>query len=460
MSVSDDIIARASELYAKLNAQGASIPPRLIELVTAGKTEYDLSDPLAGSTSEMSYQSEPTPTKHLSKAQKQPLGELNMNLGNFILPNVNQAEIPVYEGQKARYKELTKGKSGRLEKAHLNELPRESREGELERVKSFKPSKQVNLRDIHEIRVRKIPTLGYSRLNKVHVTRADRVKLDKATSYTDKSIPNLRDLNTIKIRVAKYQVDSLTHLVSRKWKASPHARELNLGNFEPTKGINLTRVIRAKNARNTISHVDFDLRRAKISLTQSYLANRSEPLAVDWVDFDRWLTGIRRSVTHVKMITINQVRMGKVPTPSNEILDELLMSFKGIAMRASITKTLDRMTDKQRQAFEEHTGGLDELVHRLVDGLLNSYHYGHSYDMNPTDQEYIDAFRADLRAINNALHDLVLNIKKEIEGMWQAYHNVKIKRVEERESTLGGFLNPEQVKNLRNADMGYMDPNF
>lgn len=460
MSVSSDIIARASELYAKLNAQGASIPPRLIELVTAGKTEYDLSDPLAGTTSEVSYESESTPTKALSKAQKQPLGELNMSLGNFVLPTVNQAEMPTYEGQKARYKELTKGKSGRLEKAKLNELPRESRAGEVERVESFKPTRQVNLRDIHEIRTRKINKLGYSRLNKVHMTRADRVKLDKATSYTDKSAPNLRNLSTIKPRVAKYPPDLLTRLISKKWKGHPPLRESTLGDFEPTRGINLTRVIRAKNARNTISHVDFDLRRAKISLTQSYLANRSEPLAIDMVDFDRWLNGIRRSVAHVKMATINQAIVNKAPTPSNSILDELLEQFKEIAKDASIKGTLAKMTDKQRQAFEDYTGGTAELVKRLVSNLLNHYQYGHSYDMNPTDPGYIDAFRADLNALNNALHALERDIEDEVGDMWEAYHDEETRRSEERESTIGGILTREEVKNLRDADMGYMDPNF
>lgn len=460
MSVSSDIIAKASELYAKLNAQGASIPPRLIELVTAGKSEYDLSDPLAGTTSEVSYQSESIPTKALSKAQKQPLGELNMSLNNFTLPSANQAEMPAYEGQKARYKELTKGKSGRLEKAKLNELPRESRVGELERLKSFKPTRQVNLRDIHEIRTHKINKLGYSRLNKVHLTRVDRVKLDKATSYTDKSIPNLRELSTIKIKVAKYPPDMLTRLISKKWKGHPPLRESTLGDFEPTKGINLTRVIRTKNATKTVSHVDFDLRRAKISLTQSYLANRAEPLAIDMVDFDKWLNGIRRSVAHVKMATINQAIVNKAPTPSNSILDELLEQFKEIAKDASIKGTLAKMTDKQRQAFEDYTGGSNELVKRLVSNLLNHYMFGHSYDMNPTDPEYIDAFRADLRALNNALHALEKDIDEEIEGMWGAYHDEQTKKAEERESTIGGILTAEEVKNLRDADMGYMDPNF
>ena len=460
MSVSNDIIAKASELYAKLNAQGASIPQRLIELVTAGKTEYDLSDPLAGTTSELSYESESTPTKALSKAQKQPLGELSMSLGNITLPSVNQAEMPTYEGQKARYKELTKGKSGRLEKARLNELPRESRIGELEQLKDFKPTKQVNLRDMSEIRTRKLPGLGYSRLNKVPLPIPSRGELDKVTSYTDKSMPNLRDLSTIKIRVAKYPPDLLTHLISKKWKGNPPVRESTLEGFEPTKGINLTRVIRAKNARNTIKHVDFDLRRAKISLTQSYLANRSEPLAIDMVDFDRWLNGLRRSVTHVKMMTVSQVSVTKAPTPSNEILDELVESFKDIAKSASINGTLAKMTDKQQQAFEDHTGGAEELVNRLVSNLLNHYMFGHSYDMNPTDPEYIDAFRADLRALNNALHALEKDIDEEIEGMWEAYHDEQTKKAEERESTIGGILNREQVANLRDADMGYMDPNF
>lgn len=460
MSVSDDIIAKASELYAKLNAQGASIPPRLIELVTAGKTEYDLSHPLAGTTSEVSYQGESTPTKALSKAQKQPLGELNMNLGNFTLPNVNQVEMPKYEGQKARYKELTKGKSGRLEKAKLNELPRESRVGEVEQLESFKPSKQVNLRDIHEIRTCKLNKLGYSRLNKVNVTIPIRGELDKADSYTDKSVPNLRELSTIKPRIAKYPPDLLTRLISKKWKGHPPLRESTLGEFEPTKCINLTRVIRTKNARNTISHVDFDLRRAKISLTQSYLANRSEPLAIDMVDFGKWLTGLKRSVTHVKMITISQVSVNKAPTPSNSILDELLESFKEIAKDASIKGTLAKMTDKQRQAFEDYTGGSHELVKRLVSNLLNHYQFGHSYDMSPTDPGYIDAFRADLRALNNALHALEKDIGDEVSDMWEAYHDEQTKRAEERESTIGGILEPEQVANLRDADMGYMDPNF
>lgn len=460
MSVSDDIIAKASELYARLNAQGATTPPRLIELVTAGKTEYDLSDPLAGSTSEVSYRGESTPTRHLSKAQKQPLGELNMSLNNFTLPNVNQAEMPTYKGQKARYKELSKGKSGKIDKAKLNELPRESRIGELERLKSFKPTKQVKLRYLHEIRTRKIPRLGHSRLGKVDLTKTIKGELDKANSYTDKSVPNLRELSTIKPRVAKYPPDLLTRLISKKWKGHPPLRESTLEGFEPTRGINLTRVIRAKNARNTISHVDFDLRRAKISLTQSYLASRAEPLAIDMVDFGKWLTGLKRSVTHVKMITISQVSVNKAPTPSNEILDELLESFKEIAKDASIKDTLAKMTDKQRQAFEDYTGGSNEMIKRLVSNLLNHYMFGHSYDMNPTDPEYIDAFRADLRALNNALHALEKDIDEVIEGMWEAYHDEQTKKAEERESTIGGILTAEEVKNLRNADMGYMNPNF
>lgn len=460
MSVSDDIIAQASEAYAKLNAQGASIPPRLIELVTAGKTEYDLSHPLAGTTSEVSYQGESTPTKPLSKAQKQPLGELNVSLNNFTLPSANQVEMPTYEGQRASYKELTKGESGRLDKAQLNELPRESRIGELERLKTFKPTRQVNLRDISKIRTRKIPGLGYSRLNKVHLTRADRVELDKADSYTDESVPNLRELSTIKPRVAKYPPDLLTRLISKKWKGHPPLRESTLGEFEPTRGINLTRVIRTKNATKTVSHVDFDLRRVKISLTQSYLANRSEPLAIDMVDFDRWLNGIRRSVAHVKMVTISQAIVNKAPTPSNSILDELLEQFKEIAKDASIKGTLAKMTDKQRQAFEEYTGGSNELVKRLVSNLLNHYQYGHSYDMSPTDPGYIDAFRADLNALNNALHALEKDIEDEVGDMWEAYHDEETRRSEERESTIGGILTREEVKNLRDADMGYMDPNF
>lgn len=463
MSVSDDIIARASELYAKLNAQGASIPRRLIELVTAGKTEYDLSEPLAGTTtttSEVSYQSESTPNKPLSKAHKQPLYTLNMNIGNFTLPSVNQGEMPTYSPQKARYKELTKGKSGKLDKAELNELPRESRIGELEKLESFKPTREINLRDINEIRVRKLTGLGYSRLNKVQLPIPSRGELDKVASYTDKGNPSLRELSTIKIRVTKYPPDMLTRLISKKWKGNPPLRESTLDGFEPTRGINLTRVIRAKNARNTISHVDFDLRRAKISLTQSYLANRSEPLAIDMVDFDKWLNSLRRSVTHVKMITISQVSVNKAPTPSNSILDELVESFKDIAKSASIKGTLAKMTDKQQQAFEDHTGGAEELVNRLVSNLLNHYMFGHSYDMNPTDPEYIDAFRADLRALNNALHALEKDIDEEIEGMWEAYHDEQTKKAEERESTIGGILNREQVANLRDADMGYMNPNF